>query len=330
MYIETLPRLSGKKLNMWESFIKSANLEPDHLIEKTVLVWDDDEIAASGSRYGNILKLIAVNPKYRGEDLTSTVIGALRQDAFSDGHRSLFLYTKPENEKIFSSIFFYPVAKTDKVLLLEDKKDGIKSFIEGLPKKDAGGKVGAVIMNCNPFTLGHKYLIETAAGECDLLYVFVLSEDKSYFSFEDRFEMVKLGVAHLGNVCVLPTGPYLISSATFPTYFLKDRDSVSDAQCLLDIEIFIKHFVKSFKITHRYVGTEPTSLLTDKYNEALKKHLPRSGVILKEIERIKSGDAPISASTVRELIKQDNISALRKLLPQTTLDYLSEKKYIRG
>ena len=76
MYVETLPSLQGKNLDAWKRFVQDAELEPDGLIDKTVLVWDNGEIAATGSRYNSILKLIAVSPSYRGEDLTATVISA--------------------------------------------------------------------------------------------------------------------------------------------------------------------------------------------------------------------------------------------------------------
>ena len=328
MYTEILSRLSGTKLNKWERFIEKAGLLPDLLVEKTVIVWNEDEIAATGSRYDNILKLIAVDPSHRGEDLTSTVISELRRDAFGDGYRHLFLYTKPENEAIFTSLFFYPIAKTEKVLLLEDKKDGIKQFVENLPLASVSGRIGAIVMNCNPFTLGHRYLVERAAEECDFLYVFILSEDKSEFLFEDRFEMVKLGTAHLQNVSVVETGPYLISSATFPAYFIKDRDSVADAQCRLDIEVFIKHFVKPLGITHRYVGTEPLSPLTNAYNDALLRYLPERGVELVEIQRKTHGSEPISASRVRQLISNKEYDGLGALLPETTVNYLKQKGFI--
>ena len=128
------------------------------------------------------------------------------------------------------------------LLLMENKRDGICQFLAALPEGENKKVVGAAVMNCNPFTKGHRFLIETAAKECDRLYVFVLSEDKSEFSAADRMNMVKLGTADLPNVTVLPTGPYLISAATFPTYFLKNRDGAEQVQCLLDIAIFCKFF----------------------------------------------------------------------------------------
>ena len=328
MYTELISRLSGAKLEKWISFIHAAGLKADNLIEKTVIVWNDDEIAAVGSRYNNILKLIAVDPAHRGEDLTSTVVSELRKDAFSDGYRSLFLYTKPQNESIFSSLFFYPLARTSDVVLLEDKKDGVTQFAATITKTECAGRIGSIVMNANPFTLGHQYLVEIAARECDHLYVFVLSEDKSEFSSADRFEMVRLGTKHLDNVSVVPTGPYLISSATFPTYFLKERDNSTEVQCKLDIEVFVKHFVPALGITHRYVGSEPFSPLTNQYNKALKENLPRMGVELVEIERKSASDAPISASRVRRLIDAKEMDELSLLLPESTINYLRQKELL--
>jgi len=322
MDTELIRNLQGRKLTIWAAFLRRAQLEADTDVECTVLVWDGDELIATGSRKENLLKCIAVDAMRQGEGLTATVLTALRQDAFQAGYKHLFLYTKPKNKYMFSSLFFYPVAQTDTVLLMENEPKGITGFLESLPVTHTGGNIGAVVMNCNPFTLGHRYLIETAASSCEHLYVFVLSEDKSQFSAADRMALVKAGTADIPNVTVLPTGPYLISSATFPTYFLKDRDAAQTVQCLLDIEIFVKYYVPRFGITTRFVGTEPLSAMTDQYNQALKAHLPGKGITLKEVPRCQAGSEPISASRVRSLLGTGQPEILRTLVPETTFAYL--------
>lgn len=319
MEIELLPVLRGRKLNTRARFLAAAGLEADTDVDSTVLVWDGDDLIATGSRKENILKCIAVDSARQGEGLTATVLTHLRQDAFSAGYDHLFLYTKPKNLLQFSSLFFYPIAQTDKVLLMEDQPDGIRNFLDSLPAPHTGGRVGALVMNCNPFTLGHRYVIETAAKECDWVYIFVLSEDKSLFPADVRMELVKQGTADLANVTVLPTGPYLISSATFPTYFLKEQDQVSSIQCQLDIAVFTKYFVPKFGITARYVGTEPLSEITDQYNRALKEHLP---IELREVPRLERSGAPISATSVRKCIADRQYEALKNLVPPTTLEYI--------
>ena len=322
MDIEIASHLRGTKRTKWIDFLSRAGLEADEGVQRTVLVWDGDALIATGSRQGSLLKCIAVDDSRQGEGLTVTVLTSLRQDAFRDGHRHLFLYTKPQNRTAFSSLFFYPVAQTDKVLLMEDKKGGIDSFLQALPVPCKEGSIGALVMNCNPFTLGHQYLIEQASSRCDHIYVFVLSEDKSHFSAADRLEMVKLGTAHLKNVTVLPSGPYLISSATFPTYFLKDRDLATQVHCQLDIEIFTKRYAPHFGITHRFLGTEQLSPMTALYNRELLAQLPERGIRVVELPRLEKGGAPISASAVRA--KLGDLNAIRALVPETTCQYLLE------
>ena len=328
MDIELHSPLRGAKVNIWRDFLAKANLDAQDDALQTVLVWDGEMLIATGSRTGNLLKYIAVDPARQGEGLLAKVLTALRQEAFREGHSQLFLYTKPRNELLFADLMFYPVAQTGDVLLMEDRRDGIGQFIRQLPAETHSGKVGAAVMNCDPFTLGHQYLVETAAKACDHLYIFVLSEDQGHFSASDRIEMVRRGTAHLNNVTVLPTGPYLISSATFPTYFLKDRDQADRIHCQLDVEIFARHFAPAFSIKTRFVGTEPLSPLTQQYNVILKSQLPSRGIRVEEIPRLTQGNVPVSASAVRAALAAKDRQTLRSLVPQTTFAYLEDKLFI--
>lgn len=323
MEMECVARLTGARRQKWEALLEKAGLEPDESWESTVLLWEGETLAAAASRQEGLLKCIAVDDDYQGLGLTATLVTQLTQEAFQAGHRHLFLYTKPQNQWTFSSLFFYPVAKTDKVLLMENRRNGIGEFLSSLPQPHPGETIGGAVMNCNPFTRGHRYLIETAARECDWVYVFVLSEDKSHFSATDRMEMVKRGTADLPNVTVLPTGPYLLSAATFPTYFLKEREKATEIQCSLDIEIFARYYAPQYGITRRYVGTEPLSPTTCRYNEALKALLPQRGIDLREIPRLEQAGTPVSATAVRENL--GNPPALEALLPPSTYAYLMEK-----
>ena len=154
------------------------------------------------------------------------------------------------------------------------------------------------------------------------MYVFVLSEDKSRFSAADRLKMVQQGTRDLPNVTVLPTGPYMISSATFPTYFLKDREQAPQVHCDLDIAVFAKHFAPHFAITRRYVGTEPGSALTEAYNRALQAQLPGYGIEVREIPRLEKEAVPVSASKVRALL--DAGEDIRPFVPETTYEFLTQ------
>lgn len=319
MYTEIVKSLRPEFRQRYTALLESVGLCQDAPPEEIVLIWDNDRLVATGARQEHILKYIAVDPAYQGEGLTATVLTALKEAALRSGYRHLFLYTKPKNKYQFGSLFFYPIAQTGDVLLMEDRRDGVGSFLRTLPRPCTEGKIGAAVMNCNPFTLGHRYLIETAAKQCDHLYIFILSEDKSQFSAHDRMEMAKAGTADLENVTVLPTGPYLISSATFPTYFLKDRDK-AQAHCDLDIAVFSRHFIPYFGITCRFVGTEPLSPLTEQYNQALKEKLP---IPLIEIPRLEQDGLPVSASSVRAKLPH-----IKHLVPESTYTYLNNKNLL--
>lgn len=323
MYIETVTVLQGTKKEAWAALLAECGLEQAQ-VEHTVLVWEDEELVATGSREEGILKCIAVKDACQGQGLLAVVITHLRQNAFQAGYSHLFLYTKPQNAELFTSLFFHTVARTDKVLLMEDSAHGINRFLSSLGSPE--GECGAIVMNADPFTLGHRYLVEEASGRCEKLLVFVLSEDRGHFPASVRMELVRRGTADLPNVTVLPTGPYLISSATFPTYFLKDRDQADAVQCMLDIEIFAKHFAPHFSITRRFVGTEPLSALTARYNAILKAELPRRGISVEEIKRLENNGVPISASAVRAALERQDRELVRTLVPATTFNYLFKEE----
>lgn len=323
MYIESADVLRGTKKDAWAALLAKCGLEPSQA-EHTILVWEGDNLAATGSREGSLLKCIAVDHAHQGLGLAATVLTHLRQDAFQAGFSHLFLYTKPQNEHLFTPLLFHPIARTGKVLLMEDAPQGIARFLASLNAPE--GECGAIVMNADPFTLGHRYLAEMAARQCRHLLIFVLSEDKGRFPADVRLELVRRGTADLPNVTVLPTGPYLISSATFPTYFLKDRDHAADVHCMLDIEIFTKHFAPHFHITRRFVGTEPLSALTARYNAVLKDQLPMRGIRVTELPRLEKDGTPISASAVRNALDAGDRDTIRSLVPETTFDYLFKEE----
>ena len=320
MELQYLRPARGFYLKELEKFLAESGLDFDPGCTFTVNALEDDEIIATGSLEKNVLKCIAVSEKHQGEGLSATIITALRSQAFDNGEEHLFLFTKPKNLEMFGGLGFYPVAKTQDALLMESVRSGCDSFVAAIPKKE--GTIGAVVVNCNPFTLGHRYLIEQASSVVDWLYVFVLSEDKSFFPADVRFDLVKKGTADLSNVIVCPTGKYMISSATFPTYFIKDKTKVDDIKCDMDIEVFSRKFAPALNITRRFVGTEPHSAVTNAYNQRLQKLLPDRGIELTIIERKTSDGAAISASRVRKLIEEKNRDALLSLLSPTTMEYV--------
>ena len=194
----------------------------------------------------------------------------------------------------------------------------------GLHKENDKSLVGAIVVNCNPFTRGHRYLIEQALGRVDRLYVFVVEEDKSYFSFQDRFRMVEQGVADLVGVQVIPSGKYILSKDTFAQYFEKETVQVIE-EMDYDIRIFGDIVAPSLRIQYRFVGEEPFDEVTRSYNETMKRILPEYGINIVEIPRMTCDEEEggvVSATLVRKALEEKNWHIVETLCPESTVIYL--------
>jgi [citrate (pro-3S)-lyase] ligase len=203
---------------------------------------------------------------------------------------------------------------------------GINEYSAELTAMKKPGKTGAIVMNCNPCTNGHMYLIRTAASAVDNLFIFVVEEDKSDFPFEERINLVRENCKDLKNVTVLPSGKFIISTLTFPEYFMKaellpdEKPSVT-----LDVTAFAVKIAPALGITERFVGEEPFDAVTREYNRVMSSVLPFYGVEFTEIKRTESGGTAISASRVRQLLEEKDFEAIKPLVPDATFNYLCKK-----
>ena len=283
----------------------------------------DDEIIATGSCFGATLRCFAVSSGHQGEGLLNEIISHLVQVQYARGNTHLFLYTKVTSARFFASLGFYEIARVDGTLVfMENRRSGFPNYLKNLEKTKSSGVSAALVMNANPFTLGHQYLVETAAKNCDTLHLFVLSEDASLVPFAVRKRLVQAGIAHIPGVVLHDSGPYIISSATFPSYFLKDEAAVIDGHARLDLAVFTR-ITQALNVTHRFVGEEPTSQVTGLYNRIMAQELPKAGVQCHVIPRREAGGKAISASTVRAALQNGDWDTLKALVPATTLDYFT-------
>ncbi len=309
--------LSGPQLEKTAEFLLKMGLRYEGGAEYTVFLVDEEgEILGTGSLCGSVLKYIAVDDALQGEGGAAAIVSRLVQHAYLLGRKKLFLFTKPQNEYLFRSLGFFPIASTSSSCYMENSRRGLKNYLDSLEKGE--GVQGAVVANCNPFTLGHQYLMETAASLVDTLHVFVVSEDASEFPFEARFELVRKGTEHIKNLILHESGDYMISHSTFPTYFIKKEADAEAVNAELDLVLFGERIAPALGITKRFVGTEPFCTVTNVYNEKMKQILPRYGVEVIELER-KDG---ISASTVREAMAAGDLETVRRLVPDTTYDFI--------
>lgn len=313
-----------------ETFLQGFHLSLDHDVDYTIIIRDqaspDGSIIATCSKAKSVLKCFAVKEALEGEGITALLISTLIDQLFNQGIYHSFIFTKPAKARIFSALNFKLIHSNVDVALLENGIYDIHQAIEAMKNKHSigDGEKAALVMNCNPFTLGHYYLIAEAAKNHQQVLVFIVEEDQSVFPFTTRYELVGKGVAHLKNVQVLPSGEYIISSATFPTYFIKEAGERLRAYAELDASIFGKYFCSGFNITKRYLGEEPYCPVTAVYNEVLKEVLPTYGVEVHEVARKTFEEVPISASRVRKILKAEDVHSekLNHLLPQVTLDFL--------
>jgi len=325
MYMITGSPLEGRMLRRLKDFLSACGLDWDEAVSFTAVLMDGEEIAATGSLDGGTIKCVAVSPEHQGEDLTAQILTALYQEAARQGREHLMLYTKPQNGHLFAPLGFHPVMRTQECLLMENRRGGLDQFL-GEIEKPQEKPVGCVVAHCDPFTRGHRYLIETAAKDCTWVHVFILSQDRGMFTAAQRLEMAREGLKDLANVLVHPTGPYMVSSATFPTYFIKDKARTGDIHCELDLRLFGEKIAPALSIARRYVGTEPACAVTAQYNLRMKQLLPQYGIEVIELERFAASQEIVSASRVRSLIRENNMEALENLLPESSLGFIQSIK----
>ena len=332
-----------------ERFLEANQLRLDEVDYYAIVTEPDgDEILAGGGLQGDIIKCIAVSEQLRDAHLSNRLISHLISEAAQRGHHSVKVFTKPQNRQVFESLGFRLVGEAPLAILMENGHgiEDYKKYLQDISltslhsplsplhsslssqHSPLSAKTGIIVMNANPFTLGHKYLIEKAAAEVIHLFIIPVKEERSLFPYAERKAMIEQSLSTLNsplstkNGAVLSGSDYAISAATFPTYFLKQLSDAADTQMLLDIDIFCRHIAPALGATVRFVGSEPTDALTRRYNELLAEQLPKHGLRLKEIPRLQTEQTPISATTVRNLMAQGMFVEATKLVPPTTIPYL--------
>jgi [citrate (pro-3S)-lyase] ligase len=308
-----------------QAFLARFGLTFDATVEYTVALYRDEQIIATGSLAGEVLRNIAVDESLQGEGLTAAVVSHLMREASRRGCFHYFIYTKPAAAHLFGGLGFNEIARTEPyAVLLESGIGSISDYCRDLAcavSRLPPGPRAALVVNCNPFTLGHQAVIAKAAAENAAVVVMVVEEDRSLFPFEARLRLVREGLSEFDNILVLPGGKYVISAATFPGYFTRGEETVL-AQTRLDAAVFAQYIAPALAVTCRYVGEEPYCAVTESYNQALLEILPPRGIEVVIIPRIMVDGAPISASRVRELIRQSDWEEIRRLVPKGTYDYL--------
>lgn len=349
-YISEAPLSLNSVRRRVEAFLTANGLRLAPLDRYVVVTRDEDgdEILAGGGLDGNVIKCVAVSESARSEGLMNILVSRLIAIAREEGRESVKAFTKPENEGIFKSLGFGLLASAPKAILMENGRGGLPEYKKYLASLARPGRNGAIVMNANPFTKGHRYLVEQAASQVDNLYVIVVKEDRSRFPYVERKAMIEAGCAGLDNVVVCEGSDYAISAATFPTYFLKKLDDATDTQIALDLDLFVNHIAKPLGVTVRFAGSEPEDALTRRYNELMAEILPGTSVAVVrqdhqpdselvegsavrqarrpidfvEIPRLEQKGKPLSATSLRRALDKGGFKEAMEYIPKSTVPYL--------
>lgn len=349
-YISEAPLSLNSVRRRVEAFLTANGLRLAPLDRYVVVTRDEDgdEILAGGGLDGNVIKCVAVSESARSEGLMNILVSRLIVIAREEGRESVKAFTKPENEGIFKSLGFGLLASAPKAILMENGRGGLPEYKKYLESLARPGRNGAIVMNANPFTKGHRYLVEQAASQVDNLYVIVVKEDRSRFPYVERKAMIEAGCAGLDNVVVCEGSDYAISAATFPTYFLKKLDDATDTQIALDLDLFVNHIAQPLGVTVRFAGSEPEDALTRRYNGLMAEILPGTSVAVVrqdhqpdpelvkgsalrqarrpidfvEIPRLEQNGNPISATSLRRALDKGNLKEAMEYIPKSTVPYL--------
>ncbi len=315
--------------------------------DDVVGVHDDGRLVGVGARAGFVLKMFAIDPEYQGGSILGELATELTRLGRDGGHDSFFVFTRPQSAPAFEQLNFKILVAEGTVTLLE-YGGGFESYLAEHAPQIRPGRNGAAVVNGNPFTYGHLYLVETASRRVDTFYLFMVREDRSVFPFAARIRLAREATAHLGNVVVLDTSRYAVSSGTFPSYFLKKLDAVALAQMRVDLRLFASRLAPAFFVKVRFVGHEPYDATTAAYNKTMREVLGPYDLELVEVERMRergsieifrrssaqagetAGDAEghavpagfISATKVRAALARRDYDTLQRMVPDTTLAYL--------
>ena len=314
--IQELPLSVPSLRRKVEDFLGSNGLRLEEVDLYLAVLDADGGLLAGGGLYRNIIKCIAVSEAARSMGLSVPLVSRLISMAAERGYTNVQVFTKPENRSVFESLGFRLLASAPGAILMENGR-GLADYCAYLRAHPAAG---VIVMNANPFTRGHRFLVEQAAAQGSLA-VIPVREDASLFPYAERLEMIRQGSGNLADV--VEGSDYQISAATFPTYFLKDLSDAAETQMRLDIDLFGRHIAPALGAAVRYVGSEPADPLTARYNALMKELLPSYGVKVVEIKRLKGANGRfVKASRVRELLAEGRFAEASALTPTSTRPYL--------
>ena len=198
--------------------------------------------------------MLAIAPAERGGS-SSAPSTELARRAFAAGHDALFVFTKPECVTSFEAMNFSLLASDGRAALLEHGR-GLERYLEANRGAVREGANGAVVVNCNPFTLGHRHLVEEAARAVEMPC-----------SWSARIARRSRSTCACGSCAKDARSPErprprhvaLRGERGDARGTSWKRGDAAAIQLELDLLLFAQRIAPFFHVRRRFFGTEPTA-----------------------------------------------------------------------
>ncbi|MDV3158388.1 MAG: hypothetical protein Q8753_01890 [Pigeon pea little leaf phytoplasma] len=124
--------------------------------------------------------------------MTNLLISFIIKRIYKENFNEIFVFTKPINFTIFKKLGFKLIYFNEDFGFFTNRYDYFEEYLvylSEIQKKNIVSNmnnISAIVMNANPFTKGHQYLVQTASNNSDFVYLIMVKEDISLFSGRQR------------------------------------------------------------------------------------------------------------------------------------------------
>lgn len=311
-----------------KQLLNKYNLKQD-IIDQCVVIYNHNgKIVGTVSAYKNTIKLLAVDSDYQGNNLVNKLVTFIIKEIYNEKYNEIFVFSKTEFSIVFKQLGFFKIYENQVFCFFTNRYDLFQDYLLYLKKEtDSFKNSSAIVMNANPFTNGHLYLLNQALLYSDFVYIILVKEENKLFSYKQRMEMVKLATREIKRVKILEGSNYLLSKKVFPSYFIETEEELIAQQTELDSYIFCNYINPILKVKSRFVGTEPLSFTTNKYNKMMEEFLPKYGINLITVERLTQKNMVVSATRVRKYFIENKLEEIKEIVPESTFNFLKEIKF---
>jgi [citrate (pro-3S)-lyase] ligase len=189
-------------------------------------------------------------------------------------------------------------------------------------------EIGIAVMSANPFTIGHRHLVELGSKMFDYFVIFLMQDGYDLiFDKKECQKIVEVGVSDLDNVIVAPFPEGCITWDDFcPEY---NNVAARHAKNFIGINVYdlanmLVVMCKEGNFSHYIAGIETDDAVTRQMCLHFKNICELNGINFIAIPRKKIGDneKSISGTECRKLLETKQYDKLLKVLQPNVLQYI--------